>query len=76
MRMSSADAVSRLERPCRRANRRENGARMRRFVTAVFKHETNTFSSIPTTSDYGLLPSKNVRRPIYPLDADTESNLR
>lgn len=76
MRMSSADAVSRLERSCRRANRRENGARMRRFVTAVFKHETNTFSSIPTTSDYGLLPSKNVWRPIYPLDADTESNLR
>ena len=74
--MSSADAVARLERPCRRANRRENGARMRRFVTAVFKHETNTFSPIATTSDHGLLPWRNVRRPIYPLDVDTESNLR
>ena len=74
--MSSADAVARLERPCRRADRRENGARMRRFVTAVFKHETNTFSPIATTSDHGLLPWRNVRRPIYPLDVDTESNLR
>ena len=28
-----------------------------------------------TTSDYGLLPWKNVRRPVYPLDPDTEPNL-
>jgi len=28
-----------------------------------------------TTTDYGLLPWKNVRRPIYPLDADTECKL-
>lgn len=27
------------------------------------------------TSDYGLLSWKNVRRPIYPLDPDIESNL-
>ena len=73
--MSSANAVARLEGPWRGADRHENGARMKRFVTAVFKHEANTFSPIPTTSDYGLLPWKNVRRPIYPLDADTESNL-
>ncbi|MGI9421568.1 MAG: MlrC C-terminal domain-containing protein [Hyphomicrobiaceae bacterium] len=27
------------------------------------------------TSDYGLFPWQNVRRPVYPLDADTPSNL-
>ena len=30
------------------AEYRANGARMKRFITAVFKHEANTFSPIPT----------------------------
>ena len=48
MRTSIADAVARLEKPSRSAEHRGNRARMKRFVTAVFKHETNTFSPIPT----------------------------
>lgn len=66
--MSIADAATRLERPCRRADRQANGVRMKRFVTAVFKHETNTFSPIPTPLEaFGRYAGE--RGPVYGDDA-------
>lgn len=46
-----------------------------RFVIAMMKHETNTFSPVPTSlgvtgSDYNRLGFQKIRRPIYPLDPD------
>ena len=41
----------------------------------IIKHVVMVSGPGITTSDYDLFPWKNVRRPIYPLDPDTESNL-
>lgn len=41
-----------------------------RLLLAQFKHETNTFSPVPTPFErfYRAVPARRVRRPIYPLD--------
>ena len=41
----------------------------------IIKHVVMVSGPGITISDYDLLPWKNVRRPIYPLDPDTVSNL-
>lgn len=41
----------------------------------IIKHVVMVSGPGITTSDYDLFPWKGVRRPIYPLDPDTESNL-
>ena len=41
----------------------------------IIKHVVMVSGPGIATSDYDLFPWKNVRRPIYPLDPDTESNL-
>jgi microcystin degradation protein MlrC len=38
-----------------------------RFFVAMFSHETNTFSTIPTGRAQ-FFAFANVRRPIFPLD--------
>ena len=41
----------------------------------IAKHIVMVSGPGTCTSDYSLFPWKNVRRPVYPLDPDTESNL-
>ena len=68
MRTSIAAAATWFEAPCLMAEYRANGALMKRFVTAVFKHETNTFSPIPTPLEsFGRYAGE--RGPVYGEDA-------
>ena len=42
---------------------------------SIIAHVVMVSGPAITTSDYGLPPWKNVCRPVYPLDPDTEPNL-
>jgi endonuclease/exonuclease/phosphatase family metal-dependent hydrolase len=54
--------------------RRQHGS-MLLSRSPILKHVVMVSGPGITTSDYSLFPWKQVRRPIYPLDVDTEAEL-